>query len=235
MPSQLHLRYAPQGLTVTHSPRCNHISSSYISVLCVGRSAGLLRRQLEVSRVKFGDALYAMLQIRVVPHEMGACYLTAIRHRYIIDIMEEVQPLLPLHIQLVDDSCWPHLSHYYSLVDPKSMPYSLFAQAHHPCVYCETRRDISECCRHVSMRRFSNLISNLRCHVACITIDCSHDSNAAEAIAHSNIGVDFSAPASLVHVACHSSMSLLAVTTSGMDKGYSHRHLSYTQVLLHWH
>lgn len=73
-----------------------------------------------------------MLQIRVVPHEMGACYLTAIRHRYIIDIMEEVQPLLPLHNPLVDDSCWPHLSQYYSLVDPKSMPYSLFAQAYHP-------------------------------------------------------------------------------------------------------
>ncbi|KAL0031608.1 hypothetical protein WJX77_009640, partial [Trebouxia sp. C0004] len=29
-------------------------------------------------------------EIKVVPHEMGACYLTAIRHRYILDIMEEV-------------------------------------------------------------------------------------------------------------------------------------------------
>lgn len=29
-------------------------------------------------------------EIRVVPHEMGACYLTAIRHRSIINIMEEV-------------------------------------------------------------------------------------------------------------------------------------------------
>ena len=31
-----------------------------------------------------------LMQIKVVPHEMGACYLTAIRHRYILDIMEEV-------------------------------------------------------------------------------------------------------------------------------------------------
>lgn len=31
-----------------------------------------------------------LMQIRVVPHEMGACYLTAIRHRYILDIMNEV-------------------------------------------------------------------------------------------------------------------------------------------------
>ena len=31
------------------------------------------------------------MQIKVVPHEMGACYLTAIRHRYILDIMEEVR------------------------------------------------------------------------------------------------------------------------------------------------
>lgn len=29
-------------------------------------------------------------EIRVVPHEMGACYLTATRHRYILDIMEEM-------------------------------------------------------------------------------------------------------------------------------------------------
>lgn len=29
-------------------------------------------------------------EIKVVPHEMGACYLTAIRHRYILDIMDEV-------------------------------------------------------------------------------------------------------------------------------------------------
>ena len=42
-----------------------------------------------------------LVQIKVVPHEMGACYLTAIRHRYILDIMDEVslrydqlQPLL---------------------------------------------------------------------------------------------------------------------------------------------
>ncbi len=31
-----------------------------------------------------------LMQIKVVPHEMGACYLTAIRHRYILDIMDEV-------------------------------------------------------------------------------------------------------------------------------------------------
>ena len=37
-----------------------------------------------LSRVPF------TMQIKVVPHEMGACYLTAIRHRYILDIMEEV-------------------------------------------------------------------------------------------------------------------------------------------------
>lgn len=30
------------------------------------------------------------MQIKVVPHEMGACYLTAIRHRHILDIMDEV-------------------------------------------------------------------------------------------------------------------------------------------------
>ncbi|KAL3142554.1 hypothetical protein ABBQ38_002876 [Trebouxia sp. C0009 RCD-2024] len=29
-------------------------------------------------------------QIKVVPHEMGACYLTAIRHRHILDIMDEM-------------------------------------------------------------------------------------------------------------------------------------------------
>jgi len=36
-------------------------------------------------------AFLNVVQIRVVPHEMGACYLTAIRHRYILDIMEEVR------------------------------------------------------------------------------------------------------------------------------------------------
>ena len=39
------------------------------------------------------------MQIKVVPHEMGACYLTAIRHRYILDIMEEV------HCSVMPCSC----------------------------------------------------------------------------------------------------------------------------------
>ena len=42
------------------------------------------------------------LQIRVVPHEMGACYLTATRHRYILDIMEEVRSAAPVQYTLLD-------------------------------------------------------------------------------------------------------------------------------------
>lgn len=42
----------------------------------------------------------SLMQIKVVPHEMGACYLTAIRHRYILDIMEEVS-LHHNHLQVL--------------------------------------------------------------------------------------------------------------------------------------
>ena len=65
--------------------------------------------ELDLKRKSLPHQVCCDVQIRVVPHEMGACYLTAIRHRSIINIMEEVMFLLLQNMLL--NICISHVCH----------------------------------------------------------------------------------------------------------------------------
>ncbi len=86
-----------------------------------------------------GMSTVNLMQIKVVPHEMGACYLTAIRHRYILDIMEEVSVH---HIQL---QILVHLArHRYKLT-------ANMQQVHHSDSTCSDLHALSTSCSQACM------------------------------------------------------------------------------------